>query len=68
MQLLINLIERILDVLGMNDTKINLSDNDVKYGFPVGHLNGSEIQTPKISSVIAGAGGLRSTANDLLNF
>ncbi|MGN6821932.1 MAG: hypothetical protein ACTHJ7_04010 [Candidatus Nitrosocosmicus sp.] len=52
----------------MNDTKINLSDNDVKYGFPVGHLNGSEIQTPKISSVIAGAGGLRSTANDLLNF
>jgi serine-type D-Ala-D-Ala carboxypeptidase/endopeptidase len=60
--------EKILDVLGMNDIKINLSKNDVKYRFPVGHLNGSEIETPKIPSVIAGAGGLRSTANDLLKY
>jgi D-alanyl-D-alanine-carboxypeptidase/D-alanyl-D-alanine-endopeptidase len=59
---------RILDVLGMNDTKITLSQNDIKYKFPVGHRNGSEIQTPKIPSVIAGAGGLRSTANDLLKY
>jgi serine-type D-Ala-D-Ala carboxypeptidase/endopeptidase len=59
---------RILDVLGMNDTKITLSQNDIKYRFPVGHQNGSEIQTPKIPSVIAGAGGLRSTANDLLKY
>jgi len=59
---------RILDVLGMNDTKITLSPNDIKYRFPVGHKNGSEIQTPKIPSVIAGAGGLRSTANDLLKY
>jgi D-alanyl-D-alanine-carboxypeptidase/D-alanyl-D-alanine-endopeptidase len=59
---------RILDVLGMNDTKITLSHNDIKYRFPVGHQNGSEIQTPKIPSVIAGAGGLRSTANDLLKY
>ena len=59
---------RILDVLGMNDTKITLSQNDNKYRFPVGHKNGSEIQTPKIPSVIAGAGGLRSTANDLLKY
>ena len=59
---------RILDVLGMNDTKITLSQNDNKYRFPVGHKNGSEIQTPKIPSVIAGAGGLRSTVNDLLKY
>jgi len=59
---------RILDVLGMDDTKITLSENDIKYRFPVGHLNGSEIQTPKIPDVIAGAGGLRSTANDLLKY
>jgi CubicO group peptidase (beta-lactamase class C family) len=59
---------RILDVLGMNDTKINLSENDIKYRFPVGHQNGSETQTPKIPSVIAGAGGLRSTASDLLKY
>jgi len=58
----------ILDVLGMNDTKITLSQNDNKYRFPVGHKNGSEIQTPKIPSVIAGAGGLRSTVNDLLKY
>ncbi len=59
---------RILDVLGMEDTKIDLSQNDIKYRFPVGHLNGSEIQTPKIPSVITGAGGLHSTANDLLKY
>ena len=52
----------------MNDTKITLSQNDIKYRFPVGHQNGSEIQTPKIPDVIAGAGGLRSTANDLLKY
>jgi CubicO group peptidase (beta-lactamase class C family) len=60
--------QRILDVLSMDDTKINLSENDLKYSFPVGHANGSKIQTPKIPSVIAGAGALRSTANDLLKY
>jgi serine-type D-Ala-D-Ala carboxypeptidase/endopeptidase len=60
--------ERILDVLGMNDTKINLSENDLKYRFPVGHQNGTEIETPKIPDVIAGAGSFRSTANDLLKY
>jgi D-alanyl-D-alanine-carboxypeptidase/D-alanyl-D-alanine-endopeptidase len=59
--------DRILDVLGMNDTKINLSENDIKR-FPVGHVNGSEIETPKIPDVIAGAGAFRSTANDLLKY
>ncbi len=50
----------------MNDTKIILSKNDIKYRFPVGHLNDSEIQTPHIPSVLAGAGTFRSTANDML--
>jgi serine-type D-Ala-D-Ala carboxypeptidase/endopeptidase len=59
---------RILDVLGMNDTKITLSQNDIKYRFPVGHQNGTEIETPKIPDVIAGAGAFRSTTNDLLKY
>ena len=59
---------RILDVLGMNDTKITLSENDIKYRFPIGHLNGLEIETPKIPDVIAGAGAFRSTASDLLKY
>jgi CubicO group peptidase (beta-lactamase class C family) len=36
--------------------------------FPVGHLNGSEIETPEVPEVIAGAGAFRSTANDLLKY
>ena len=60
--------DRILDVLGMNDTKITLSENDIENRFPVGHLNGSEIETPEIPDVIAGAGSFRSTANDLLRY
>lgn len=59
---------RILDVLGMNDTKINLSEDNIKERFPVGHFNGSEIKTPTIPSVIAGAGALRSTAEDMLKY
>jgi serine-type D-Ala-D-Ala carboxypeptidase/endopeptidase len=59
---------KILNVLGMNETKINLSENDIKNRFPVGHLNGSEIATPKIPDVIAGAGALRSTADDMLKY
>ena len=57
---------RILNVLGMNDTQITLSENDIRDRFPVGHLNGSEIQTPQIPSVLAGAGAFRSTAKDML--
>ncbi len=60
--------DRILDVLGMNDTKITLSQDDTKYRFPVGHQNGSEIQTPEVPDVIAGAGAFRSTADDLLKY
>jgi serine-type D-Ala-D-Ala carboxypeptidase/endopeptidase len=59
---------RILDVLGMNDTKITLSENDIKDRFPVGHQNGTEVETPQIPDVIAGAGSLRSTGNDMLKY
>jgi CubicO group peptidase (beta-lactamase class C family) len=60
--------DRILNVLGMNDTKITLSLNDIKNRFPVGHQNGKEIKTPIIPVVIEGAGAFRSTANDLLKY
>lgn len=60
--------DRILDVLGMNDTKITISQDDIKYRFPVGHQNGSEIQTPEVPDVFAGAGAFRSTADDLLKY
>ena len=52
---------RVLDILGMNDTKITLSQNEIKHKFPIGHLNGFEIETPKIPNIIAGAGAFRST-------
>jgi len=52
----------------MNDTKINLSANEIKQRYAAGHQNGSEIETPMIPEVIAGAGALRSTADDLLKY
>jgi serine-type D-Ala-D-Ala carboxypeptidase/endopeptidase len=39
---------RILDVLGMNDTKITLSPNDIKNRFSIGHQGGKEITTPTV--------------------
>jgi len=60
--------DRILDILGMNDTKITLSPYDIKFRFAVGHQGGKEIVTPTIPDVVAGAGKLRSTANDLLKY
>lgn len=56
---------RILNVLDMNDTKITLSENDIKDRFPMGHQNGSEIKTPQIPDVLAGAGSFHSTSNDM---
>jgi CubicO group peptidase (beta-lactamase class C family) len=47
--------DRILNVLGMNDTKITLLQSDIKNRFPVGHLDGKEINTPIIPVVIEGA-------------
>lgn len=59
---------RILNVLGMKDTKIKLSDYQINHQYPSGHLNGSEIETPTVPEVIAGAGALRSTADDLIKY
>jgi serine-type D-Ala-D-Ala carboxypeptidase/endopeptidase len=42
--------------------------NDIKYRFPVGQQNGSEIETSIIPDVLAGGGAFRSTANDLLKY
>ena len=58
----------ILDVLGMNDTKIDLSQNEINDRFPVGHIGGKEIVIPPIADVLAGAGAFRSTATDLLKY
>jgi serine-type D-Ala-D-Ala carboxypeptidase/endopeptidase len=60
--------DRILDVLGMNDTKIALSPNEIKNRFPVGHMGGKEISTPTVPSILADAGAYRSTAADMLKY
>lgn len=60
--------ERILSVLGMRDTKITLSADDINTRFPSGHENGHEIPTPTIPTVIEGAGAYKSTARDLLKY
>ncbi len=57
----------ILNVLGMNDTSIGLSDSQ-KSRLAVGHFNGQELPTLNFSSSIAPGGGLHSTASDMLKF
>src|ERR1051326_1894208 len=60
--------DRILNVLGMNDTKITLSQNQINDRFPVGHRGGKEITTPTIPMILADAGAYRSTAADMLKY
>jgi CubicO group peptidase (beta-lactamase class C family) len=60
-------IDKILNVLGMNDTKITLSDT-LKSRLAVGHKGGQEIKTPQLPEVIAGAGAFYSSATDLLKY
>lgn len=60
--------DRILNVLGMNDTKITLSQSDIKNRFPVGHMGGKEIITPTIPTIMADAGAYRSTAADMIKY
>jgi len=60
--------DRILNVLGMDDTKITLSPYEIKYRYATGHQGGKEVATPTVPDVIAGAGKLRSTAADLLKY
>ena len=59
---------RILNVLGMNDTKITLSQSDIKNRFPVGHMGGKEISTPTLPTIETPAGGIHSTAADMLKY
>jgi len=58
---------KILSVLGMNDTRITLSDA-FKARLASGHKGGQEIKTPELPEVIAGAGAFRSSATDLLKY
>ena len=60
--------DRILNVLGMNDTKIALSQNEINNRFPVGHMAGKEITTPTIPTILADSGSFRSTAPDMLRY
>jgi CubicO group peptidase (beta-lactamase class C family) len=60
--------ERILDVLGMNDTKIALSQDEINNRFPVGHLDGKEIITPRVPTILADSGAFRSTGPDMLKY
>jgi CubicO group peptidase (beta-lactamase class C family) len=60
--------DRILNVLGMNDTKIALSQNEINNRFPVGHQGGKEITTPTIPAILADSGAFRSTAPDMLKY
>ena len=58
----------ILNVLGMNDTSIGLSDSQ-KSRLAVGHFNGHELPTIELfESPIAPGGGLHSTTSDMLKF
>ena len=57
----------ILDVLGMNDTSIGISDSQ-KSRLAVGHLNGQELPTENNSNPMAPAGALYSTASDMIKF
>jgi serine-type D-Ala-D-Ala carboxypeptidase/endopeptidase len=60
--------DRILDVLGMNDTKITLLQDEINNRFPVGHKGGKEISTPTIPTIMADSGAFRSTAPDMLKY
>jgi len=57
----------LLDVLGMNDTSIGLSDAQ-KSRLAMGHLNGQELPTANISNPMAPAGAIHSTASDMVKF
>ncbi len=66
--------DRILDVLGMNSTRITLSDNPTLLSrLALGHLNnGTEIPVTNVSYVFptpeAPAGSLRSSASDMVKY
>lgn len=59
--------KRILNVLGMNDTSINLSEAQ-KSRLAIGHLYGQELPLLNFSNSIVPGGGLYSSASDMLKF
>jgi CubicO group peptidase (beta-lactamase class C family) len=66
-------IDRILNVLGMNSTRITLSDTTTLLSrLALGHFNGTEIPITSISFVnpppLAPAGSLRSSASDMVKY
>jgi CubicO group peptidase (beta-lactamase class C family) len=61
------LTERVLKPLGMNDTRITLAA-DQKSRLAAGHDLGGAVTANWDLPALAGAGALRSTANDLLRF
>jgi serine-type D-Ala-D-Ala carboxypeptidase/endopeptidase len=59
--------KRILSVVGMNDTSINISEAQ-KSRLAIGHLNGQELPLLNVSNPIVPGGGLYSSASDMLKF
>jgi len=61
------LVERICKPLGMNDTRITLDEN-LKSRFVPGHQGALEVPEWDFTDAFAGAGGIRSTADDMLTY
>jgi serine-type D-Ala-D-Ala carboxypeptidase/endopeptidase len=65
-------IDKILNVLGMNSTRIMLSDNTLLSRLALGHLNGTEVPptwpNPAFPPAEAPAGSLHSSASDLVKY
>jgi serine-type D-Ala-D-Ala carboxypeptidase/endopeptidase len=59
--------KRILNVLGMNSTSINLSDEQ-KSRLAIGHLLGRELPLLNLSNPMVPGGGLYSSGSDMLKF
>ena len=59
--------KRILNVLGMNSTSVNLSDEQ-KSRLATGHLLGRELPLLNLSNPMVPGGGLYSSASDMLKF
>jgi serine-type D-Ala-D-Ala carboxypeptidase/endopeptidase len=58
---------RICAPLGMNNTRVTLS-TEMKARLAIGHGNLNAVPNWDFSDAVAGAGALRSTANDILTF
>jgi serine-type D-Ala-D-Ala carboxypeptidase/endopeptidase len=65
-------IDRILNVLGMNSTRITLADTALLSRLALGHFNGIEIPITSVSFInpppLAPAGSLHSSASDMVKY